>query len=153
VSGSAQPLPHHDRIQALFGRHDISGVQAHMDGPARAATASLGAHGYATGNSVAFAGTPDLHTAAHEATHVVQQRAGVHLKNGLGEVGDVHEQHADAIADKVVRGESAESLLDQYSGRGGAAGLQFHIRRDHEVVPGMGVLDMDMRAWRATRGW
>lgn len=146
VSGSAQPLPHHGRIQALFGRHDISGVQAHMDGPARAATASLGAHGYATGNSVAFAGTPDLHTAAHEAAHVVQQRAGVHLKDGIGEVGDAHEQHADAVADKVVRGESAEGLLDQYSGSGGSAGLQFHIRRNNEVIPGMGTLDMNMQA-------
>ncbi len=52
-----------------------------------------------------------LHTAAHEAAHVVQQRAGVHLKGGLGEAGDAYEQHADAVADAVVRGESAEGLL------------------------------------------
>src|SRR5262249_56765749 len=126
-----------DRIQALFGRHGISGVQAHMDGPARAATASLGAHGYATGNSVAFAGAPDLHTAAHEAAHVIQQRAGVHLHGGVGEAGDVHEQHANAVADKVVSGESAESLLDQYSGGGGGGGVQFSLVRPAEVMPGM----------------
>ena len=36
----------------------------------------------------------------------------MHLKNGLGEVGDAHERHADAVADRVVRGESAEGLLD-----------------------------------------
>src|SRR6185295_18756758 len=109
-----------------------------------AATASLGAHGYATGNSVAFAGTPDLHTAAHEAAHVVQQRAGVHLKNGLGEVGDVHERHADAVADKVMRGESAESLLDQYSGSGGGGGgVQFDLVRPAEVMPGMGTFNVN----------
>ena len=70
----------------------------------------MGAQAFATGNHVAFAGTPDLHTAAHEAAHVVQQRGGVHLKGGVGEAGDTYEQHADAVADKVVRGESAEAL-------------------------------------------
>jgi hypothetical protein len=46
----------------------------------------------------------------------VQQRAGVHLQGGVGKAGDPHEQHADAVADKVVRGESAEPLLDRYAG-------------------------------------
>ncbi|MEO8844312.1 MAG: toxin C-terminal domain-containing protein [Kofleriaceae bacterium] len=60
-----------------------------------------------------FAESPDLHTAAHEAAHVVQQQAGVQLKGGIdGGKGDPHEEHADAVADKVVRGESAEGLLD-----------------------------------------
>jgi hypothetical protein len=39
-------------------------------------------------------------------------------------VGDPHEQHADAVADRVVRGESAEPLLDRYSGSGGAPVVQ-----------------------------
>ena len=146
LSGAATTMPHVDRIQRLFGRHDIAGIQAHVGGPAADANNALGADGYATGSSVAFPRTPDLHTAAHEAAHVIQQRAGVHLKGGIGEAGDVHEQHADAVADKVVRGEPAESLLDQYSGSGGGGGVQLHIRRDHEVIPGMGILDMDMRA-------
>jgi hypothetical protein len=120
VSGSAQPLPHHDRLQSLFGRHDIGGVQAHVGGTASAASEQLGAKAYATGNSVAFAGTPDLHTAAHEAAHVVQQRAGVQLKGGVGEAGDCYEQHADAVADRVVAGESAEALLDHAAGSGSA---------------------------------
>jgi hypothetical protein len=40
---------------------------------------------YATGNHVAFKGAPNLHTAAHEAAHVVQQRGGVQLKGGVGQ--------------------------------------------------------------------
>mgnify|MGYP002064701929 CR=1 FL=1 len=32
----------------------------------------MGAKAYATGNHVAFQQQPDLHTAAHEAAHVVQ---------------------------------------------------------------------------------
>src|SRR5262249_3801755 len=95
------------------GRHDIGGIRAHTDARAAAGAGALGARAFATGNHVAFASTPDLHTAAHEAAHVVQQRAGVQLKGGLdGGSGDPYEQHADAVADKVVRGESAEPLLD-----------------------------------------
>jgi hypothetical protein len=45
----------------------------------------------------------DLHTVAHEEAHVVQQRSGVQLKGGVGEVGDAYEQQADEVADRVVR--------------------------------------------------
>ncbi|MBZ0231402.1 MAG: DUF4157 domain-containing protein [Deltaproteobacteria bacterium] len=112
TSGPASALPFLERIQSSFGKHDVSGVQAHTDTKASTAATSIGAHAYATGNHVAFAGDPDLHTAAHEAAHVVQQRAGVHLKGGVGEEGDRYERHADAVADAVVRGDSAEALLD-----------------------------------------
>lgn len=86
----------------------------------------MGAQAFATGNHVAFAGAPDLHTAAHEAAHVVQQRVGVSLKGGVGAEGDVYEQHADAVADRVVAGGSAEVLLDRFapSGAGGSEGVQ-----------------------------
>ncbi|MEO1271892.1 MAG: DUF4157 domain-containing protein, partial [Myxococcota bacterium] len=44
----------------------------------------MGSLAYATGHTVAFKQSPDLHTAAHEAAHVVQQRAGaVQLKGGI----------------------------------------------------------------------
>ena len=95
LAQQASALPHIERIQALFGRHDVSSIQAHIGGAAAHASETIGAHAYATGDDVAFRGAPDLHTAAHEAAHVVQQRAGVHLKGGVGEVGDPHEQHAD----------------------------------------------------------
>ena len=124
LTGAAQPLPFQPQIQASFGRHSVAGVEAHVGSAATAASQQLGAHAYAMGNSVAFGGTPDLHTAAHEAAHVIQQRAGLHLKDGMGEVGDVHERHADAVADLVVQGKSAESLLDQYGGSGGGSPVQ-----------------------------
>jgi hypothetical protein len=53
---------------------------------------------------------------------VVQQQAGVQLLGGMGEEGDAYERHADAVADAVVRGESATALLDAVPG-GGAGGI------------------------------
>ena len=122
TAGAASALPHHDAIQRSFGRHDVSGVRAHTDDAAAAGARAMGAQAFATGDHVAFAGAPSLHTAAHEAAHVIQQRAGVHLKGGVGAEGDEHERHADDVADRVVRGESAEALLDRYSGGGSGGG-------------------------------
>lgn len=83
VSGSGAPLPHADRIQASFGPdHDVSSIRAHVGGAAALATEQMGADAYATGNSVAFSASPSLHTAAHEAAHVMQQRGGVQLLGG-----------------------------------------------------------------------
>src|SRR5688572_10849991 len=48
VSGGGGQLPHLDRIQRSFGKHDVSGVQAHVGGEAANASAALGAHAYAT---------------------------------------------------------------------------------------------------------
>ena len=124
VAGPGGALPHLGLIQQSFGRHDVGGVEAHVGGDAAAATGAMGAEAYATGNHVAFGGAPSLHTAAHEAAHVVQQRGGVQLKGGVGAAGDAHEQHADAVADAVVQGKSAEGLLDQYQGGGGGAAVQ-----------------------------
>jgi hypothetical protein len=131
-SGSGGRLPHFDIIQTLFGRHDVSHVKAHTDGAAREGAAAMGAQAFASGDHVAFSGAPDLHTAAHEAAHIVQQRGGVQLKGGVGEVGDAHERHADEVADRVVRGESAESLLDQHAG-GGAGGSGGAVQRKVEI--------------------
>jgi hypothetical protein len=111
VAGAASRLPWFDIIQRSFGAHDVSGIQAHVDATARHASDEIGAKAYAMGSHVAFAHAPDLHTAAHEAAHVVQQRAGVWVRDGVGETGDIYEQRADAVADKVVAGESAEALL------------------------------------------
>jgi len=124
VSGGGAPLPHGDAIQASFGSHDVSGVRAHVGGAASEASAAIGASAYATGGDVAFDGAPGLHTAAHEAAHVVQQRAGVQLEGGVGRAGDVYEKNADAAADAVVQGESAEGILDQMAGPGGGQGVQ-----------------------------
>jgi outer membrane protein OmpA-like peptidoglycan-associated protein len=126
TSGGGGSLPYLDQIQTSFGHHDVSGVKAHHDAASGEASRALGAQAFAFGNSVAFGvgfgATPDLHTAAHEAAHVVQQRAGVQLKGGIDGPNDPYERHADAVADAVVGGRSAASLLDQMPGQGAAGG-------------------------------
>jgi hypothetical protein len=67
---------------------------------------------------------------------VVQQRAGVSLKGGVGEEGDPYERHADAVADAVVSGRSAEALLDQTPGSGSvSASASQAIQRKEGDVP------------------
>jgi len=116
IGGGSGKLPHLDRIQQSFGRHDMTGVVAHTGAQATAGAQAMGAAAFTMGNHVAFAGTADLRTAAHEAAHVVQQRAGVQLAGGVGQVGDRHERHADAVAEAVVQGRSTERMLDGYAG-------------------------------------
>lgn len=135
IEGAAEPLPFMDQIQQSFGAHDVTGIQAHAGGDAAEAAAHIGAEAYATGNHVAFARTPDLHTAAHEAAHVVQQRAGVQLKGGVGEDGDPYERHADAVADAVVRGESAEPLLGDAGPSAAARGGDVQRRQAGDALP------------------
>src|SRR6185503_10169410 len=84
VSNAADRLPHVDRIQAAFGDHDVSHVRAAVGGDGGAAAQQMGARAYTIGDRVAFREAPDLRLAAHEATHVVQQRGGVQLKDGVG---------------------------------------------------------------------
>jgi len=138
VSGAGGALPFSDRIQAAFGPHDVSGVKAHVGGEAASASAEMGASAFATGNDVAFAGAPDLHTAAHEAAHVVQQEAGVQLMGGVGRAGDAYEENADAVADRVVNGQDASELLDAFAGGGAAAAVQ---RSEEGVAPADPILD------------
>ncbi|HSS01015.1 MAG TPA: DUF4157 domain-containing protein, partial [Kofleriaceae bacterium] len=122
VASPASPLPFGSTIQRAFGRHDISSVQAHTGPQAARSAKSMGADAYAAGDHVVLGEKADLHTVAHEAAHVVQQRSGVQLKGGVGKVGDTYEQHADAVADKVVSGESAEGLLSTMAGPAGGGG-------------------------------
>ena len=115
LTGSAQALPYLEQIQRSFGAgHDVSQIRAVVGGSAKQASERMGASGYASGRSVAFREWPDLALAAHEAAHVIQQRAGVNLEGGVGKQGDEYEQHADAVAERVVAGRSAESLLAPY---------------------------------------
>lgn len=112
TAGAGSSLPYFDQIQRSFGRHDVSSVRSHQGGETTQAAGALGAQAFAVGDAVGFASSPDLHTAAHEAAHVVQQRSGVQLKGGIdGGASDPYERHSDAVADAVVRGESAEHLL------------------------------------------
>jgi hypothetical protein len=122
--GGAGALPHLDQIQQSFGRHDVTGARAHQGSDAAASCESMNAQAYTTGKDVAFSGSPDLHTAAHEAAHVVQQSGGVQCKGGVGQAGDEYERHADDVADAVVAGESAEAMLDGYAGGSESSAVQ-----------------------------
>lgn len=136
VSGAGGAMPHLSAIQRSFGAHDVSAVRAHTDDKASAGAQAMGAEAFASGNSVAFDGAPSLHTAAHEAAHIVQQRAGVALSGGVGKAGDSYEQQADQVADKVVKGESAEGILSQSVGTeasGGAATQQKSVQRYQKI--------------------
>lgn len=120
--GGGSQLPHMARVQASFGAHDISDVRSFTGPGTLAASRALSAEAYASGDRVGFADpAPSLHTVAHEAAHVIQQRAGIRLPGGIDRPGDAHERHADAVAEKVVRGESAERSLDTYSSARGAS--------------------------------
>mgnify|MGYP002148371264 CR=1 FL=1 len=127
LSGPSGQLPFLDKIQRSFGRHDVSGVKSYTDSAAQAGARSLGAEAFTFGNQVAFGQAPTLHTAAHEAAHVIQQQGGVRLKSGIDTPGDIYERQADAIADLVVSGRSAEPWLDRMlpsSGTGAAPVVQ-----------------------------
>ena len=134
TSGPGTALPYLDRIQESFGRHPVAGVQAHTGGMALAASEAIGANAFTTAGHVAFAARPTLRVAAHEAAHVVQQRAGLSLEGGVGRFGDRHERHADAVAERVTRGESSEALLDQYAASGVPTGEV--VQKDGPPVPG-----------------
>jgi hypothetical protein len=132
VSGAGGALPHGDTIQKSFGSHDVSSVQAHTGGAAASANQAMGSKAYATGNQVAFkSASPDLHTAAHEAAHVVQQQSGVSLPGGVGSAGDSYERHADSVADSVVQGKSAAPLLNSFVGGARAATVQHSAAVQH----------------------
>jgi len=118
VATPESPLPHLDEVMRLVGRTKPSSVKAHTGPEAAASARDMGADAYATGDHIVLGHKTDLHTVAHEATHVIQQRAGVHLKGGVGSAGDVYERQADAVADRVVAGRSAEDLLDQVQAGG-----------------------------------
>jgi hypothetical protein len=68
-------LPPKSASQQAFGGDDMSGVQAHTNSGATAASAAVGAHAYAQGGNVHLGGA-QADTLPHEAWHVVQQAEG-----------------------------------------------------------------------------
>jgi hypothetical protein len=120
VQGGGTPLPFLSDLKESFGRHGdaLDGATAHVGGAAGDAATAIGAEAYATGDRVAFREQPDRALVGHEAAHVVQQRAGVQLKGGVGVAGDPYEQNADAVGEAFAAGGSAEALLDGVAGGG-----------------------------------
>ena len=120
LQGTGQPLTHLGRLLQAFGHHDIRGMREHRSDASEMALERLGAEGYSSSGRMAVSGTPTLYVQAHEAVHGVQQAGmgeSMRLPGRVGEAGDRYEQQADAVADAVVRGESAEPLLDAVVGR------------------------------------
>lgn len=133
------PLPFRQEIQAAFGEaHDLSGVRAGLGGAADDATRRLGTSGFTEGERVALRGTPDLRTVAHEAAHVIQQRAGLLSTGAVGRPGDQLERDADAVAAQVVAGQSARTLLPTHRTSTPIGGLQFADPRAAEAERAVG---------------
>ena len=144
AQGGGAPLPFLDQIQRAFGRHDIRNIRAHLGSDAAKAARAVGAAAFAMGDHVVFGRAPDLHTAAHEAAHVVQQRAGHAPAGGISDVDDALEHHADEVAALVVRGESAETALDRYApGRPAGAAAARGVQRVMNLAPGTPVTVSD----------
>ncbi|MCG8419053.1 MAG: DUF4157 domain-containing protein [Proteobacteria bacterium] len=116
LAGADQPLPHGERIQASFGRHDISATRVQIGGAAARASRDMGALAFTSGARIGFGQPPELRLAAHEAAHVVQQREGLSVPGNVGRPDDRWERNADQVADAVVAGRSAEPLLDRITG-------------------------------------
>ncbi len=155
LSGGAMELPFLDKIQPAFGSHSLVSVRAFMDDRSASACRSLGAAAYTCGESIGFRGSPSLHTAAHEAAHVVQQRSGVDPAGA----GDRWETHADRVADLVVAGRSAEPLLNQLGPSRGGGGRAVQLKKakplKREPIPGevrRYVLQRDLAHYELVRG-
>jgi hypothetical protein len=111
VATPSQELPFREELEPALGR-DLSFVRAHMGGTAEESAHAIDAEAYARGDDVVLPTNPSMHTVAHEVTHVLQQRGNeVQFAGGIGEAGDSYEQHADVVADRIVRGESAADLV------------------------------------------
>ena len=128
LRSNGQPLDVQARkfIEPRFG-HDLSQVRIHADGLAAKAASAIAARAFTVNRDIVFGADEYApHTESgrrllsHELTHVVQQQAGVHLKNGVGRAGDAYETHADAVADLVVKGKQAKPLLQQMPGAAGS---------------------------------
>ncbi|HYH08444.1 MAG TPA: DUF4157 domain-containing protein [Thermoanaerobaculia bacterium] len=95
-------------MESRFG-HSFADVRVHTDTHAAASAAAIDAAAYTAGTHIVF-GTRrfEPHTTegrrllAHELAHVVQQRNGTALPEGVGPANDPHEREADRVADAVV---------------------------------------------------
>jgi hypothetical protein len=93
--------PHADMIESAIGQAVPGAAAVDPD-----ACEERGVPAFTHGTTTFFASeSPDLHVAAHEATHVLQ-----HAKR-TGDLGLGAEGHAHAVADAVVAGRDASWLL------------------------------------------
>ena len=113
TSGPSAEVPHRAAMEQSFGL-DFSRIHAHVGDPAATqGLAQLGARGAARGDEVAFdSASPSQHLVAHELAHVAQADAGgtqaTHSSDGVSHPGDAAEVEADAVADRMVAGQTVE---------------------------------------------
>ncbi len=111
-----QPLDPHTRnfMESGFG-HDFSQVRVHTNLKANESAQAVNAKAYTVGRNVVFSAgqyAPETSVGkrllAHELTHVVQQDRLTVNHHGLtlGSPSDRSEQEADAIANRIFRGEA-----------------------------------------------
>ena len=112
TAGPTSTFPHRATIERSFGRQ-LDAV-AHTDSRAAQAARTLGTHAFTLGRHVGFAdANPSTFVAAHEAAHANQNSSVAQAFGGIARAtAEPTEAHANAIARRVVRGESAVNLLN-----------------------------------------
>lgn len=112
LSSGGRPMdaPLRTEMEARLGA-DFSDVRLHTGPAASRSAAQFGARAYTSGSDVVIgAGGADLHTLAHELTHVIQQRTGpvAGTDNGAGlsvsDPADRDERAAEENARTVMSG-------------------------------------------------
>lgn len=142
LSSPGQPLDGATRtlMEARFG-WDFGAVRIHDGKQAAIAASRLGANALTVGREVVF-GAGGLQSSeagrkllAHELTHVVQQQAGVGVAEEVGQAGGAHEQHAEAVAQRVVSGGSAGTSLLAAAAGGGTPCVQLQAKSSTVQLP------------------
>jgi hypothetical protein len=143
--GGGSPLGESVRssMESGFGQ-DFSDVRVHTDSQASKSAESVGANAYTVGNDIVFrsghfdaASPTGQRTIAHELSHVVQQRSGpvdgTDAPGGirLSDPSDKFERAADATADQVLSGSTAQSAP---AGGSGTA-VQLEEAEDEVAAP------------------
>jgi len=134
-TGSNSDFPFHEQIQSSFGVHQISREEVVSGGEASEHAQRLGAKGFVKGGRAFLPKDADLEVAAHEAVHIVQQRALGASEKTIAQDDDLVEQQADSIARKVSRGENVEADLDRVVASGHKAPAILLKREKKSVTP------------------
>lgn len=121
LRSSGQPLDTTTRgfMESRFGR-DFTHVRVHTGARAAEAAAAIDARAFTLSRDIVF-GTGEYapqtdsgrRILSHELTHVVQQGAGVPLKDRVNEAGDHRKQPALTMAETVACRGSTQGSLDQ----------------------------------------
>lgn len=110
VSGPPQALPHGERIQALFGSHDVSGVRAHIGGQAVADAVVAGkpAGGILDQMAGGSSGSTGVQRKPGDPAKAAPTPVGTHKKTDFGEYWVVPDGTKPADAKVGQKGELIE---------------------------------------------